>query len=37
MSVANSSFRALQYVSFKMLFGFLLFAIPAFVLMYLAL
>lgn len=37
MSMVNSSFRVLQYVSFKTLFGFLLFAVPAFALMYLAL
>lgn len=37
MSVINSSFRVLQYVSFKTLFAFLLFLVPAVALMYLAL
>jgi len=37
MSVINSSFRLLQYVSFKALFAFLLLVVPAVGLFYLAL
>lgn len=37
MSVINSSFRVLQYVSIKALLAFLLFLGPAIALLYLAL
>lgn len=37
MSAINSSFRLLQYLSFKALFAFLLLAVPAIGLLYLAL